>query len=169
MSAHPGPQDMSSGPSLWQRAAWPARLVLAGVFLAAAAPKLADPAAFAAAIANYRAFPDALVNLVATIVPALELVGALALLTPWRRGAALLLGALLLGFTALLALSLARGLDVACGCFGGAAEQAQVTGDPVRPLHLLRNLGLLGLVALVLAERRAAAATTATATATDVR
>ena len=51
----------------------------------------------------------------------------------------------------------ARGLDVACGCFGGAAEQAQVTGDPVRPLHLLRNLGLLGLVALVLAEARAAA------------
>lgn len=87
MSAHPGPQDMSSEPSLWRRAAWPARLVLAGVFLAAAAPKLADPAAFAAAIANYRAFPDALVNLVATVVPALELVGALALLTPCAAAA----------------------------------------------------------------------------------
>jgi len=143
---------MSPEPSLWRRAAWPARLVLAGVFLAAAAPKLADPAGFAAAIANYRAFPEALVNLVATVVPALELVAALALLSPWRRGGALLLGALLLGFTALLALSLARGLDVACGCFGGAADPTQT--DPVRPLHLLRNLGLLGLVALVLAEPR---------------
>jgi putative oxidoreductase len=151
---------MSSAPSLWRRAAWPARLVLAGVFLAAAAPKLADPAGFAAAIANYRAFPDALVNLVATLVPALELVGALALLTPWRRGGALLLGALLLGFTALLALSLARGIDVSCGCFGGAADQPGATGDPVRPLHLLRNLGLLGLVALALAEPRAAPTTT---------
>lgn len=150
---------MSSEPSLWRRAAWPARLVLAGVFLAAAAPKLADPAGFAAAIANYRAFPEALVNLVATVVPALELVGALALLSPWRRGGALLLGALLLGFTALLALSLARGIDVACGCFGAAtgADQTQA-GDPVRPLHLLRNLGLLGLVALALAEPRARAA-----------
>lgn len=158
MSPASGLQDMSSEPSLWRRAAWPARLVLAGVFLAAAAPKLADPASFAAAIANYRAFPDALVNLVATLVPALELVGALALLTPWRRGAALLLGALLLGFTALLAISLARGIDVACGCFGGAAEQASA-GDPVSPLHLLRNVGLLALVALVLGEPRATAAT----------
>jgi len=160
MSPVPGLQDMSSQPSLWQRAAWPARLVLAGVFLAAAAPKLADPAGFAAAIANYRAFPEALVNLVATIVPALELVGALALLTPWRRGGALLLGALLLGFTALLALSLARGIDVACGCFGAAADQAGAS-DPVRPRHLLRNLGLLALVALTLGEPRPAA--------TDVR
>jgi putative oxidoreductase len=160
---------MSSEPSLWRRAAWPARLVLAGVFLAAAAPKLADPAGFAAAIANYRAFPDALVNLVATIVPALELVGAVALLTPWRRGGALLLGALLLGFTALLALSLARGIDVSCGCFGGAAaDQPGATGDPVRPLHLLRNLGLLVLVALALAEPRAAPTTPPTA-APDVR
>ncbi len=153
MSAHPGPRDMSSAPSLWRRAAWPARLVLAGVFLAAAAPKLADPAGFAAAIANRRAFPDALVNLVATIVPALELVGAVALLTPWRRGGALLLGALLLGFTTLLAISLARGLDIGCGCFGGATELAGAA-DPVSPLHLLRNLGLLALVALVVGEPR---------------
>ncbi len=166
MNAHPGPRDMSSEPSLWRRAAWPARLVLAGVFLAAAAPKLADPAGFAAAIANYRAFPDALVNLVATIVPALEVAGALALLSPWRRGGALLLGALLLGFTALLAISLARGIDVSCGCFGGAdGTSAAETGDPVRPLHLLRNLGLLALVALSLAEPRPPA----TAPATNVR
>jgi putative oxidoreductase len=143
-------EDMSQKPSRMEALAWLARLVLAGVFLAAAAPKLADPTAFAAAIANYRAFPDALVNLVATVVPALELVGALALLTPWRRGGALLLGALLLGFTALLAVSLARGLDLSCGCFGGDPSSA----EPVSPLHLLRNLGLLALAGLVLAPGR---------------
>jgi len=158
MSPQPSGSQPSGPQSSWLlRAAWPARLILAGVFLAAAAPKLADPVGFAAAIANYRAFPDALVNLVATIVPALELVGALALLTPWRRGGALLLAVLLLGFTALLAVSLARGLDVACGCFGGAAEQVGA-GDPVSPLHLLRNLGLLALVALALGEQRPPAA-----------
>ena len=34
MNPQAGLQDMSSPPSLLQRAAWPARLVLAGVFLA---------------------------------------------------------------------------------------------------------------------------------------
>ncbi len=84
-------EDMSPKPShsrLGPTLAWLARLSLAGVFLAAAAPKLADPAAFAAAIANYQAFPDVSVNLIATLVPTLELIGALALLTPWRRGGA---------------------------------------------------------------------------------
>ncbi|MBL9099366.1 MAG: DoxX family membrane protein [Myxococcales bacterium] len=132
--------------------AWLCRLALAGVFLAAAAPKLADPAGFAAALANYRVLPDAAHNLVATVVPALELVAALAVLTGWRlRGGALLLGALLLGFTGLLAASLARGLDLDCGCFGRAEQK-----DPVSPLHLLRNVGLLALVAvLLLVTRRA--------------
>ncbi len=134
--------------------AWLARLVLAGVFLVAAAPKLADPAAFAAAITNYRAFPDALVHVIATVVPALELVGALALLTPWRRGGALLLGGLLLGFTVLLAVSMARGLDLDCGCFGGNGDAARPQADPVSPLHLLRNAGLLVLAALVLRRPR---------------
>lgn len=150
------PEDMSPTPSrseLGPALTWLARLSLAGVFLAAAAPKLADPVAFAAAIANYQAFPDASVNLIATLVPALELVGALALLTPWRRGGALLLAGLLLGFTALLAVSLARGLDLSCGCFGASASE---TADPVSALHLLRNLGLLALAALVLAAPRPA-------------
>jgi putative oxidoreductase len=143
--------DLSLAPGSLPRASfWLARLVLAGVFLAAAAPKLADPHAFAAAIANYRAFPDATHNLVATVVPALELVAALAVLTGWRlRGGALLLGAMLLGFTGLLAASLARGLDLDCGCFGAAVQT-----DPISPLHLLRNLGLLALVTVLLVVTR---------------
>ncbi len=142
-----GPEDMSQKPARSELLAWLARLVLAGVFLAAAAPKLLDPAAFAEAITKYQVFPDAAVNLIATVVPALELVGALALLTPWRRGAALLLVGKLLAFTVLLAVSLARGLDLSCGCFGTSSE-------PVSPLHLLRNVGLLALGALLLAAPR---------------
>lgn len=143
------PGDMSQEPSWQAGLAWLARLVLAGVFLAAAAPKLADPAAFATAITNYQAFPDALANIIATVVPALELVGAVALLTPWRRGGALLLAGLLLGFTVLLAVSLARGLDLECGCFGAAVQ-----AEPVSPLHLLRNAGLLALAGLALWQPR---------------
>ena len=132
---------------------WLTRLALAGVFLAAAAPKIADPLAFATAIANYRVFPDGLLHVIATVVPALELVGALAVLTGWRlRGGAMLLGGLLLAFTVLLAASLARGLDLDCGCFG-RAEQV----EPIGPLHLLRNTALLALVAILLVVTRRAA------------
>ena len=156
--------DMSQKP-VWESLAWLARLVLAGVFLVAATPKLLDPAAFAASIANFRVFPDALVNAIATVVPALELVGALALLTPWRRGGALLLGGMLLAFTALLAVSLARGLDLDCGCFG-ADPSAQA--DPVSWLHLLRNVALLALAEaagerLFVNPRNAAAGSTSAA------
>ena len=144
--------DMSQKPAgVLHILAWLARLILAGVFIVAAAPKLADPAAFALSIANFRVFPDALANVLAVVVPAIEVTGALALLTPWRRGAALLLGGLLLAFTVLLALSLARGLDLDCGCFGGAPDQQAA---PIGPLHLLRNAGLLALTALVLAPKR---------------
>jgi uncharacterized membrane protein YphA (DoxX/SURF4 family) len=140
---------------VWESLAWLARLVLAGVFLVAATPKLLDPAAFATAIANFRVFPDALVNAIATLVPALELVGALALLTPWRRGGALLLAGMLLAFTTLLAVSLARGLDLDCGCFGSHGGQGGTSQtDPVSPLHLLRNVALLALATLVLVPRR---------------
>lgn len=146
--------DLTREPGRWAVAAsWFARLVLAGVFLAAAVPKLADPLRFATDITNFRVFPDASLHLIAAVVPALELVAAVSLLVGWRvRGAALLLGGLLLGFTGLLALALARGLDLDCGCFGGAAQV-----DPVGPLHLLRNAGLLALVAVLLVVTRRAA------------
>lgn len=138
----------------WRRvAAWLARIVLAGVFLAAAAPKLADPLSFATSLANYRVFPDDSLHLIATVVPALELVAALAVLTGWRlRGGVCLLGGMLLAFTALLATSLARGLDLDCGCFGRSDQV-----DPVGPLHLVRNVVLLALCAVLLVVTRRAA------------
>ena len=143
----------ASGPRWVVVGAWLARLVLAGVFLAAAAPKIADPSAFAAALANYRVFPDVALHPIATVVPALELVAALAVLTGWRlRGGLWLLGGLLVAFTGLLAATLARGLDLDCGCFGRDAAV-----DPVGPLHLLRNTGLLVLVGLLLVVTRRAA------------
>ena len=144
----------ASGPRWAVVGAWLARLVLAGVFLAAAAPKIADPLGFAAALANYRVFPDVALHPIATAVRARELVAALAVLTGWRlRGGLWLLGGLLLAFTGLLAATLARGLDLDCGCFG--RDDAAV--DPVGPLHLLRNTGLLVLVGLLLVVTRRAA------------
>lgn len=138
--------DMSEGTSsTWRRLVWALRLVLAGVMIAAALPKIADPAAFAAKLPNYRVFPDALVNLVAAVAPMLELVAAAALISGrlYRGGVWLTVG-LMATFTALIGSALARGIDLDCGCFGALAPT-----EPVGALDLARNVVLLGLAAVL--------------------
>lgn len=125
------------------------RVLLGGVFVVAGASKIGDPAGFARAIANYELFP-ALAPLLAVTLPPVEIAaGALLLLAPlaWRRAAALCLAALMVVFTAAAAAALARGIDVACGCFGGEA------GGSIDALTIARDLALLGAAAVLLLER----------------
>ena len=115
-----------------------ARLAIAAVFVAAAVPKLIDPAGFAEDITNYHLLPAAAVIWAATILPVLELVVALALVTGVEsKGAALLAGAMLLVFTVAMGQAMARGIDVACGCFGSAVETSIGWGPIARNLVLL--------------------------------
>lgn len=103
------------------------RLALAAVFLSAGAAKFADANGLAAAIANYRVLPDALVVALAGILPVIELLVGVALLAgPCVQGAGLL-GAMMLGtFAAAMAQAKLRGIDLDCGCFG-AAVASQVS------------------------------------------
>ena len=122
--------------------AWLSRLAVGGLFIAASVHKIADPNAFARSIWRYQILPEAMVNATALILPWLELLAGLALLgvPRLRRGAVLALGGLLLVFTAAIAFNLARGLDIACGCFtssGGGAHAGAFS--------LLRNACLLAL------------------------
>ena len=99
-----------------------ARLLLGGIFLYAAGTKVPDMAAFADSVANYRILPPALVPAAAAVLVGVEILVGLALLTGrGARPAAWVASALLAGFTVGLAAALARGIDLACGCFGGAA------------------------------------------------
>ncbi|HOW96823.1 MAG TPA: MauE/DoxX family redox-associated membrane protein [Kiritimatiellia bacterium] len=101
----------------WMRPA--ARWALAAVFLAAAVPKILTPHDFAVAVFRYQMLPHSLVNLAALFLPWLELLSALALVAvpSWRDAALVVLGGLLLVFTAAIAFNLYRGIDIACGCF----------------------------------------------------
>jgi uncharacterized membrane protein YphA (DoxX/SURF4 family) len=108
-----------------------ARVVLAGVFLVAAASKLADPSALAESIANYRVLPEAAVGAVALLVPAAEVViGAALLAGPYVQGAGVLGALMLLVFAGAMAQAKVRGIDLDCGCFG-AASDAQVSWPKV--------------------------------------
>jgi putative oxidoreductase len=121
------------------------RIVLAGLFVWAAVPKLIDPGEFALAIQNYRLVPDALVGHLAVFVPAFELVIALGLvLGSYQRGAALLATLMLLVFALAMGQARWRGIDLSCGCFGAALE------GKVSWLTVARTFGLSVLAAAVL-------------------
>lgn len=93
---------------------------LALVMFAAARHKLAEPDAFAAALAAYRLVPQALVPPAARTLPVFELLVGAAILLPATRTLALAaLAALVLLYAFAIGINLARGRrDIDCGCGG---------------------------------------------------
>jgi uncharacterized membrane protein YphA (DoxX/SURF4 family) len=139
---------MAGRPTLIPLLAQLARVALCAVFLYAGFSKLADPAAFAVAIENYRLLPCAPSGWAALYLPWLETGCALGLFLPrLRPGATALLAALCAGFCVFIASALLRGLDISCGCFGGdPAARSDLR------LSLLRAALLLAASAWLLAR-----------------
>jgi uncharacterized membrane protein YphA (DoxX/SURF4 family) len=95
-----------------------ARVVLGSVFIYASLDKIIHPDFFAEAVYNYQLSPEVAVNLVALWLPWLEFCcGVLLVLGLWVGGSILILNGLLLVFLSAIAINLARGLDIHCGCF----------------------------------------------------
>jgi putative oxidoreductase len=115
------------------------RVVLGGLFVYAGAVKIADPLGFAEDIRNYRLVGQTLSFAVALVLPWLEvLAGAFLIAGVWKRGAALAITVLLVFFVVLTLVTMARGLDVDCGCFGSLSRKS---GWSV----VLEDLGMLVL------------------------
>ncbi|HDP26527.1 MAG TPA: DoxX family membrane protein [Deltaproteobacteria bacterium] len=122
-----------------------ARVLLGVVFIYASIHKILYPGAFAGAVFNYQILPAVFINLTALILPWLELViGILLLLNVWMPGTVVIVNGLLLTFTSALIFNLARGLDIACGCFTTRSTENEMT-----LLTLLRDSSFL-LVSLFL-------------------
>jgi uncharacterized membrane protein YphA (DoxX/SURF4 family) len=127
--------------------ALPIRGYLAAVFLAACYHKLLAPGSFALDIATYQILPLSLINLMAIILPWIELVAGVMLLVAFRtRAAALLVSGMLFVFTVAISIAVAKGLDMSCGCFAsqGTAE------DPISWHTVLRDASWLTLALYVL-------------------
>ena len=127
---------------------WLARIAVGGLFVAASIHKIVDPEAFARSIYNYQLVPGDFINAMAIVLPWLELVCGMALIAapPLRRGAALWILLLLIVFTAGIASAMARGIDIACGCF----SSTPVEGEHVNWFNLLRNACLIFLCGICL-------------------
>lgn len=120
------------------------RIVLGFVFIFAAISKASEPEEFARAIANYKLLPIFLINILAIILPWIELCAGILLVfgISVKENSAILSG-LLLVFIIAIAISLARGLNIDCGCFGTTG------GTKLGIQKLLENFGLL-LLGLIL-------------------
>jgi uncharacterized membrane protein YphA (DoxX/SURF4 family) len=95
------------------------RLAVGGVFIWAGLLKILDPLEFAQNIANYRVFSRDLSLLAAIVLPWFEILcGVLVIFGIFRSASSLLLSGLLAAFLVLITVTIFRGLDVDCGCFG---------------------------------------------------
>ena len=94
------------------------RLLLGGVFLFACYDKILHPRAFAEMVFNYQILPDGLINIVALILPWLELLLGLCLISGvWLPGATVISTFLITIFIGALVFNQIRGLNIQCGCF----------------------------------------------------
>lgn len=125
-----------------------ASLVLAAVFLVAAVTKAIDSGR---TTDEFRAIGLPAPAWLARIVPAAELLVAVALLARPTLGSALAAGALI-AFTAVLGSALRAGRTVTCGCFGSLGRR------PVTRATITRNLVLLALTPLAAATAAPAGA-----------
>jgi len=128
------------------------RIILGAIFVYASWGKILDPAAFAQAIANYQILPPAWVNAVAWMLPWLELVSGICLISgKLVRGSALVIALMLIVFMGALGFNAYRGLDIACGCFS-----LSNTASDRMYLDFLRDTVLLTIALMVMVRARTA-------------
>ena len=131
------------------------RLVIAFVFIYAGAEKISDPKSFSQAIYNYRLFPSEVINIFAITIPWIELISGIFLLFGiCVRENSAIIGTLLFIFIVLILISMIRGLDINCGCFGkGSPVGWKKIGENLLMLILCLNLVAFGSSKLILTTK----------------
>jgi uncharacterized membrane protein YphA (DoxX/SURF4 family) len=134
-----------------------ARFGLAAVWLVSGLLKAADPDQTYVAVRAYDVLPDAGVEVVAALLPWVELaLGALLLVGVGTRLVAALSAVLLVVFVAGVTQAWARGLAIDCGCFGGGG--AVEPGQTTYVQELLRDAGFLLMAGWLIVRPRTLAA-----------
>jgi len=131
-----------------------ARWILGLTFIYASSYKILSPADFARMVYGYNLFPGDLINLIAIIVPFLELIAGLALIIGiYPRSAAIIINILLLTFITLLVINLIRGHEFDCGCFS-AGQSGHPGGSGLMLIRDLIYFFLGMLIVLLKGPRR---------------
>ncbi len=116
------------------------RILIGTIFVYSSLSKLLDQEGFAKAIYNYRILPDGLVNIAAIIIPMLEfLCGVLLLSGRMKKGSSFWITTMLSVFLIALISAYARGLDISCGCFSleTAGSKSDILARIIEDIFLL--------------------------------
>lgn len=119
-----------------------ARWILGVVFIYAGFQKIMAPEAFAKIIYGYDLSPLFMINIIAIVLPMIEvLAGATLMMGIWPKSAALVLNLLLTGFMILISINLIRDYQFDCGCLS-----TDLSGEKTSPESLLfRDFILLAM------------------------
>jgi len=114
------------------------RVIVAFVFILAGIEKISNPANFSDSIDNYRLLPLFTINFFAIVLPWIELIsGILLLFGILVKENSYLISIMLIVFIIAISISLMRGLNIDCGCFG------TTLGNQIGLLKVGENLLLL--------------------------
>ena len=101
------------------------RLFVGITFVYASYYKVIDPGAFAKSIWFYHLVPGSLINIIAIVLPWVELIIGLGIIFGFSyRGSVLLANVMTLVFIFALSSAILRGISLDCGCFKAAASSA---------------------------------------------
>ena len=125
------------------------RVVIGLIFIYASFYKIIEPASFARSIWFYHMVPGSLINLMALILPMLELILGLALIGGlFYRGSVIWANLLTVVFLIALGSAMARGIDIDCGCFKASKAASGSVID-----SLLFDVGMLILTVQLFLSR----------------
>ena len=98
-------------------------MIIGLIFIYASLEKIAYPAYFAVSVQNYQLIPDYFTNIIAVVLPWLELYcGILVLIGFWHKAGATIVSLLNIVFIITLTSAVFRGLDIDCGCYGAGSS-----------------------------------------------
>ena len=124
------------------------RIILGAVFLWASFGKILEPGDFARSISNYHIFPIGIENIVALILPWLELlIGMGLILGIMVDGSVQISAILLVMFILMIGQAMLRGFNIECGC--GLKE-----GEMIGLNKILENIVFLGGAYIVMQRKK---------------
>ncbi|MDG2266855.1 MAG: MauE/DoxX family redox-associated membrane protein [Candidatus Marinimicrobia bacterium] len=124
------------------------RIVLGAVLIVASIDKILHPEAFAKVIGNYNVLPFGLENILAIILPILELfVGCCLIFGVMLDGSAIITAGMMFVFIIALSQAMIRGIDINCGCFKVSVDNG---GGNIGYRRIIEDIIFLGLSLFIL-------------------